>query len=287
VGADWYEKAKPFRDLEAQQSPHKDWRYLTFLQENLPSGKLLDVGCGNGAFLLMARDRGFDVFGFDYDERTIAIAKQRGLKNVESANFDRYCQERAPGEFSVVTLFDVLEHTPEPARLLGQIKPLIKPGGYLAITLPNELRPLLHGRADYDYPPHHFTRWTPDAMKNFLERNGFSVIRQKADFLGLQYIADSYFFFVVMPPLLGLAKRIIFGRRALTEKTFSDLYGDSHKTQETRLSNKRIRQQIVNGALFFFRVFFSPIWIFLRYRYSRGKSLGGNCLYTLARKNIS
>ena len=48
------------------------------------------------------------------------------------------------------------------------------------MTLPNALRPLPFVREQHDYPPHHFTRWTPEAMRGFLEREGFSVVHQDA-----------------------------------------------------------------------------------------------------------
>lgn len=286
VGPNWYEKAAPIRDLEPRSHPKKDWRYQIFFKEHLPPGNILDVGCGDGGFLLLARAKGFKVFGVDYDSRMIAIAKERGIDRAESAEFKRYFEKRHEGEFDVVTLFDVLEHTPEPAQLLEWIKPLIKPGGYIAITLPNALRPLPWGREEHDYPPHHFTRWTPDAMKNFINLHGFSIIHQEAGTLKLRYLSDSYFFFVFMPPLLRITKKIIF-RNHSDQKTISELYQEIGAEKPTLLSNKLLRQKIINTARFLFQIALTPIWVLLRFRYLREHPMRGDCLYTLAQKGIS
>ena len=50
----------------------------------------------------------------------------------------------------------------------------------MAITVPNAARPLPFGREDFDLPPHHLTRWTPAALRAFLEREGFAVTRLDA-----------------------------------------------------------------------------------------------------------
>jgi hypothetical protein len=67
VGADWYEKAAPLRGREYKPGPETDFRFKLFFAEPLTPGRLLDVGCGDGGFLALAKDRGWSVTGFDYD----------------------------------------------------------------------------------------------------------------------------------------------------------------------------------------------------------------------------
>lgn len=281
VGSDWYVKAAPIRGCERRATPDKDWRFCRFFSENLLRGKLLDVGCGDGGFLALAVKGGFQAAGFDYDRRAVEMGLKLGLKDIHSMEFSAFCRTRRTGEFDVITMFDVLEHTPEPAWFLGELKRLLKPGGHAVITLPNALRPLPWGREEHDFPPHHFTRWTPDAMRHFLKTQGFSVIRQEAATLRLRYISYNFFFFRVMPGLLALARRILFGRRA--KATITELYDKAGASNPGMLSDKRRRQRIINSMLAVFEVVFVPAALVLRFYYTARQRQSGDCLYTLAR----
>ncbi|UPT73991.1 MAG: methyltransferase domain-containing protein [Elusimicrobiota bacterium] len=126
--ADWYAKAAPLRAKEERPLPETDWRFRQFLGEGLAPGRILDVGCGDGGFLGLAKFAGWSGVGVDYDERVIARAKERGL-DAHADDLVRFLKQQMPGEFDAAVLFDVLEHTPEPAELLGAVAPLLKKGG--------------------------------------------------------------------------------------------------------------------------------------------------------------
>lgn len=285
VGADWYEKAAPLRGQEYKAGPEQDYRLAWFLSEPLAPGRVLDVGCGDGGFLALARSRGWDVVGFDYDARMVAQARSRGVEAVAS-DFDSFCRSRAPGEFDAVTLFDVLEHTPEPAVLLEQVKRLLKPGGHLAITLPNARRPIPFRREAHDYPPHHFTRWTPQAMRAFLEKHGFEVERQVAGELRVDYISDHLFFFGLMPVALRAAKLLLFGRGKTG--TVSELYarsaGGAAGAEKGGLSDPLVRVRLVEWAKSLAKVATWPIALVMTAYYRATRELAGDSLYTFARR---
>ncbi len=286
VGADWYVKATPLRDRESRPPPESDWRFQQFLSDRLTPGRLLDVGCGDGGFLRLAAGHGFAPIGFDYDARVVAQAKARGLDAcaMEFSDFIAGCK---PGEFDFVTMFDVLEHTPEPAWFFGQVKRLIRPGGHVVITLPNALRPLPWGREEHDFPPHHFTRWTPDAMKDFLEREGFEVIRQEAGALKLRYLCDHFFFYRLMPNVLALARRVLFGKPAEgTGATLTELYDRAGGAKAGMLGDKMRRQKIINAARCSFQCLFAPVGLCLKTYYCSREPRSGDCLFTLARRKV-
>jgi 2-polyprenyl-3-methyl-5-hydroxy-6-metoxy-1,4-benzoquinol methylase len=284
VGADWYVKSAPIRDRERRPAPETDWRYQQFFSDGLTVGRLLDIGCGDGGFMVMAKNRGFAPTGFDYDERVVDLARSKGLEDVHVMEFSAFIAGRRSAEFDAATLFDVLEHTPEPAWFLGHIKRLLKPGAYVAITLPNGLRPLPWGREEHDFPPHHFTRWTPRALKGFLERQGFAVVRQEADALTLRYLSDHFFFHRLMPGVLALARRALFGRRSATEgRTLSELYASAGGAKAGALGDKLIRQRIVDAARLTFQWLSAPAALALRGCYRLSRPHSGQYLYTLAR----
>lgn len=285
VGADWYVKAAPLRAREARSEPAKDWRFTTFLDEPLAPGRLLDVGCGDGSFLNLAQSRGWKGTGFDYETRMIERGRRLGVEIV-SADFEAFCRGRAPGEFDAVTLFDVLEHTPEPARLLALLRPLLKKDGRLAVTLPNARRPLPLRREQHDYPPHHFTRWSPQAMRVFLEKSGFSVERQDAGHARVGYLSDHLFFFGLAPVALAGAKAALFGRGRAG--TLTELYaaeGSAAASVEPgSLSDPLVRARLVGWARSLAQAVTWPAAFALTAYYRATRELSGDCLYTLARR---
>ncbi|MDE2039114.1 MAG: class I SAM-dependent methyltransferase [Elusimicrobia bacterium] len=285
VGADWYEKAAPLRAREARaRGAGVDWRYERFLAEGLPPGRLLDVGCGGGDFLLLAQARGFSVAGVDYDRRMVELALARGVADAECAGLHEFCARRAAAELDYATLFDVLEHLPEPRRLALELRRLLRPGGYLAVTLPNAERPLPWRREEHDYPPHHFTRWTPIALRGFLERCGFETVRQDVSRVRLRYLADHAFYYGLAPGPLRLVKRMLFGRQA---GTISELYaaapGGSSPLRGA-LSDKLTRQKLADAAKAACSLVTYPTALAQMAWYAAARRRGGDCLYTLARR---
>ncbi len=292
VGADWYEKAAPLRDQETRPAPERDWRFRAFFKEKLPPGKLLDVGCGGGEFLALAKERDFSVAGFDYERRMVESARSRGIAEAEWGEFDDYCRRKTADAFDYISLFDVLEHVPEPGLFLTEIRRLLKKGGHIVVTLPNAERPLPWGREEHDYPPHHFTRWSPEAMRGFLERHGFFVVRQETAHLKVSYLNDHLFFYVLMPGLLALARGVLFGKR---KGTITELYkktptaasgrfsGDWRNALRSTLSDKLCRQRLVNAFKSLCAVLTYPLATVMTVYYLLKRDRCGDCLYTLAR----
>jgi SAM-dependent methyltransferase len=106
------------------------------------SGRLLDVGCGSGTMAkALKRERPeLEVHGVDFSATTIAAAQQ----NPEGVTFTEAPAESLPfadAWFDAVTMFDVLEHVDDPARVLAEIARVLKPGGLFHIVLPLEGQP--------------------------------------------------------------------------------------------------------------------------------------------------
>jgi SAM-dependent methyltransferase len=210
VGPEWYEKQEPLRAREPRTVPESDIRFRRFFAAGLPPGRVLDGGCGAGGFLALARERGWTGVGVDYETRMIAVARARGL-DAHARDFAGFLKTRAPAEFDAAVLFDVLEHASEPRELLAALKPVLKPGAYLAVTFPNDARPLFFGREDHDYPPHHFTRWTAQSLRSFFAREGFDVVAVETMGPSVYWFSENLFYRLIAPVAIGAAKKLLFG----------------------------------------------------------------------------
>jgi SAM-dependent methyltransferase len=97
-------------------------------------GRLVDVGCGGGAFLRAARAAGWRASGFDPSAGAVAHARAEGLDAHELA------WPPCPlGDASVeaVTFINVLDHLPDPFAALREARRVLKPGGLLYVRVPN------------------------------------------------------------------------------------------------------------------------------------------------------
>lgn len=98
-------------------------------------GRLLDVGCATGFSLEVANRLGWETKGVEISEYACELARTiRGTGvfcgQLEEADFP-------PESFDVVTMWDYLEHCPNPAKELEQVNRLLKGGGLLALTTPD------------------------------------------------------------------------------------------------------------------------------------------------------
>ena len=97
--------------------------------------RLLDVGCGKGQFVQVAKARGWDAWGVELDEGACVYASERlGLTTVLNGSLDH---EQLPGEFDVVTLWDVIEHVPDPVGILRSASKKLRTGGLIVVRTAN------------------------------------------------------------------------------------------------------------------------------------------------------
>jgi 2-polyprenyl-3-methyl-5-hydroxy-6-metoxy-1,4-benzoquinol methylase len=147
-----------------------------FLTEESP-GRLLDIGCGNGSYLALMRDNGWDVAGVEPDPKAALLAKERfGLDifvgNIMEADFP-------PNSFDAITLSHVIEHVPNPHEVLTHCFFLLKHDGKLAITTPNveSLGRRIFGSAWFHlHPPQHLILYSPTSLRKIVEKVGFRIL---------------------------------------------------------------------------------------------------------------
>lgn len=141
-------------------------------------GALLDVGCGNGRFLKLATEMGWNAEGIDFDSKAVETACQRGL-TVHHGGIEILSGESV--KYDVITLSHVIEHVHDPLGLLRNLYRLLKPGGMLWLETPN-LASLGHTRFGSNWrglePPRHLMLFTPGSLRQALYQTGFFKIKQ-------------------------------------------------------------------------------------------------------------
>ena len=130
------------------------WRWLK-PRLRAHGGRLLDVGCGSGAFTIGAARMGYEALGLSWDERNQHIAKQRAaIVKAKLANFDvcdvRHLDSRPDllSEFDVVICLETIEHILKDQKLMTDMAACLKPGGILMLTTPNKNCPAIGPQHD-------------------------------------------------------------------------------------------------------------------------------------------
>ena len=100
------------------------------------NGRLLEVGCGEGDFLVLAEADGWQVIGVEYSPDACTKTRQR-LKNGKVSCGELRQADLAAGQFDLCVISDVLQNVRSPLDFLGEIHRLLKPGGTLFIATPS------------------------------------------------------------------------------------------------------------------------------------------------------
>jgi len=146
-----------------------------------PQGRLLDFGCGSGAFATWMSQAGYDTVGLEPFSLGRPVEGDRLLlirEPLESA---------APklGRFDVITLWQVLEHLTRPTEVLKTLSQLLAPGGVVIVSVPNfqswQSR-LFRGSWFHLDPPRHIVHFEADTLENCLRDAGL-VTTKRWDFL--------------------------------------------------------------------------------------------------------
>jgi SAM-dependent methyltransferase len=111
-------------------------RHLEIISKYVTKGRILDVGSASGLFLTEAANAGWEVFGVEPSEELCAVARENlsGRGQIECATLENSTL-RPP--FDVVTLWDVLEHVPDPVKFLSACQGLLSRGGYIFLNVPD------------------------------------------------------------------------------------------------------------------------------------------------------
>lgn len=152
---------------------------LKTYRKGLTTGSLLEVGCGQGEFLIEAEKQGYDVTGVEYSTHAVEIAQsnlQRGrviVGEVETADLPAH-------SFDVVVSTDVIEHVRDPKAYLRAIHRVLKPGGILlmvTISLDTLTARVLQHRW-MEFKIEHMHYFSDNALHGLLMTQGYHQVRR-------------------------------------------------------------------------------------------------------------
>ena len=216
----FYSRAEKY-DSWLQGSAARDalWkRRLKLLLPHRSAGNLLDIGTGIGQFLHHARPYFTQVAGTEISSSGVRVARERyGLEVLEGQVDDLGLPDSS---FENVTLFHVLEHVPDPAKLARVCHRLLKPGGTLAVAVPNDVLgwgslvkrtgrrmglPLFQkfssviGVAKAGVSREiHLSHFTPAVLRMLMTNAGFEIVEEGLDpyyaSAGLWKVAHSFYY---------------------------------------------------------------------------------------------
>ena len=182
------------REMEKRllQEKHR----LRFFRKYKNKGKVLDIGCGRGYFLLACREHGYQVEGIDISADVANYVRSNLKIDVHVGKVSNIMLPEKT--FDVITLWHSLEHTDDPNIYIHNARKWLKDEGVLVIDVPNY--------AGYDAIktwdnwqgwsiPYHFYHFTKDSLAFLLHRHGLTIISKK-DYLSeyvKQKLQDTYF----------------------------------------------------------------------------------------------
>jgi SAM-dependent methyltransferase len=168
------------------EADYKDYIFhgiLDVLARRLPATRrrLLDVGAHAGRFVSLARDAGWAAEGLELNPQTAAYAARRTGASIRQLNVHDVDVDSAG--YDAITVTDVLEHIPDPVRVLARVAALLSPGGWVAVKVPCGPSQLIkerwRGRLVRGYRPTladnlvHVSHFSPAALRSSLRSAGF------------------------------------------------------------------------------------------------------------------
>ena len=170
------------------------YKSLQTIEKYVQIGRVIDIGTAGGSFLSAAKKRGWQVEGIEPNKWLCEWGKKNYGIDIKQGTLEK--NELEQNSFDLATLWDVLEHVPEPTDTLTRINKLLKTGGTLVVNYPdfNSSIAKLMGRKWVFLLTVHLFYFTPETIKKILEKCGFEIIIIKKHWQTLQlgYLATRF-----------------------------------------------------------------------------------------------
>ena len=178
------------------------------------SGRLLEIGCGDGDFLVLAEADGWQVTGIEYSSAACEKTRKR-LKNGEVLCGELQSARLPAASFDLCAISDVLEHVRSPLDFLLEIHRVLKPGGILFVATPSidSWSARFMRQKWMEFKPEHLTYFDRQTLQMALFRAGFRdvIVQPGWKILNFDYVRKHFerFPVPVITPVLNLAARVL------------------------------------------------------------------------------
>lgn len=235
------------------------WYHQQFLNNPpINSGRLLDVGFGQGEFLNAAKNLGLELWGIDIAARNVEMAERNyGLKNIYAQSLEELGERKDVGKFDVITAFELLEHLPQPAEFIDLVKKNLKKNGYFILSTPN-LDRFGGVKESWDYPPNHLFRWDKKTLVKFLESKNFDIIKV----IEQPFTRD--FFFIRGSLSFGLMKYLRVGAGKSVKKGVGPVNTANQSDHQLKLKILSIIEPLARIKNYLFNLIAIPIEAFMK-----------------------
>lgn len=160
---------------------------LRFLEKYAKKGRILDIGCAAGFFLSVAKEADWDTYGVEPNKWMVEYGNKKFGLHMQAGTLETI---KFPEEyFDVITMWDVLEHLPNPKQTLLEVNRILKKDGLLVVNYPNvdSLLARIFGRRWWFYLSVHLFYFTHKTINKMLEKTGFKQILTKRHFQTLEF----------------------------------------------------------------------------------------------------
>jgi SAM-dependent methyltransferase len=175
-------------------------------------GRLLEIGCGRGEFLLESVERGLETVGVEYAEASASQARTLLQGRAEIVTGDIDSAGLPDASFDYCVFADVIEHVRDPAAFIEQVWRVLKPGGMVFIATPSIDSPSARFMREnwMELKLEHLSYFNPHTLDQLLHRHHFADIQTGAGYkvLTLDYIR-SHFDRYPVGGLLGLIPKMM------------------------------------------------------------------------------
>lgn len=168
----------PLENLQVFLHKIKIWtpmnRFLRTIKV-VPGGNLLDVGCGSGAFLHIAKKLNMNCYGVEPGSFDVNHAEENGFNIYHGFLEDAKYPDNF---FDCITMNHSLEHMNDPMSAFKEAHRILKSDGLLRIAVPQS-KSLAHWLFKENWiqldPPRHLFNFSTSCLKSYADKTGFKV----------------------------------------------------------------------------------------------------------------
>ncbi len=166
--------------LQRSRSWRKEPEKIRLLERFVRAGRILDVGSADSKFLLALDRRRWEKTGVEFNREVVELVRSK-VPAFHLVAGDIYSPELPELSFDVITFWHVFEHLPDPSRVLRHVHRLLRPGGWLFLSVPNfdswQARLFRRHWYAFDDVPRHLHHFSPRSLELLLQEVGIQFYR--------------------------------------------------------------------------------------------------------------